>query len=94
MNQSVTSMVKQRTASRFSSLAIVRLHEKVSLLALYYNLPDNTVSSTGGIINDDISSTGGFNSGTLLFSSIGTIMIQKYSITVLIAHCIENKKRG
>ena len=39
--------------------------------------------STGGKINDDISSTGGLDSGTLLFSSLGTIMLQKYSITVL-----------
>ena len=61
----------------------MRLHEKVSLLAFYYNLPDNSVSSTGGTINDDMSSTGGLDSGTLLFSSFGTIMIQKYSITVL-----------
>ena len=85
-------MVEWRTASRLSP-AIVRLHEKVSLLAFYYYLPDNSVSSTGGIINDDISSTGGFDSGTLLFSSLGTIMIQKYSITVLDT-VLKQKKKG
>ena len=48
--------------------------------------------STGGKINDDISSTGGLDSGTLLFSSLGTIMLQKYSITVL--HTVLKQKKG